>query len=179
MERRFLHLTLLILALALECCGTCFGQDSKTDTTFSSRLSTATHIGLVENERLGGYTVIVYSPDQYKLNLASIEKYKADLDAYHTKIKAIDRRYEAAVASKSSGDQLNAITNERNSHHPPYSQFVQGHISLCRVVAVASDYLEVSANAISDETTLIPLSRICSVRLIKPSIPKSENGNDK
>jgi hypothetical protein len=182
MERGILRSTLLILSLTLASCGACFGQDSKTVKTLASRLSTATHIGLIEDERLGGYTIMIYSPDQYKLNLESLEKYRADLDAYQSTIDAIDRRREVAVASKSSVDQLNAITFERNSHQPPYSQFVQGRISLCRIVDVASDYIEISRIANTDESTLIPLSKICSVRIVKPvkpSVPKSENGNDK
>ncbi len=171
--------TLLILALTLVSCGACFGQDSKTVKSLASRLRTATHIGLVENEKLGGYTIIVYTSDQHERNLESLAKYKADLETYQNTVAAIDKRREVAVASKSSADQLNGITNERNLHHPPYSQFVQGRISLCRIDDVASDYLEISYIANTDDSTLIPLSKICSVRIMKSSVPKTDNGIDK
>ena len=121
----------------------------------------------------------MYTPDQHKLNLESLAKYKADLETYQSTIAEIDKRREVAVASKASVDQLNAITGERNSYRPPYSQFVTGRISLYRIVDVASDYLEVSSNANADDSTLIPLSKICSVRIMKSSVPKTENGNDK
>lgn len=178
-ERGIMRPTLLILALSLASCGACFGQESKSVKSLVSRLRTATHIGVTENEKLGGYTIIVYTPDQYKLNLESLAQYQADLETYQTTIAAIDKRREVAIASNSSKDQVKAIATERNSHQPPYSPFVQGRISLCRIVDVASDYLEVSGITIADDSTLIPLSKICSVRITKSSVPMTENGNDK
>lgn len=163
-----------MLAVTLVSCGACFGQDSKTVKSLTSRLRTATHIGLTENEKLCGYTIIVYTSDQYERNLESLAKHKADLETYQSTVAAIDKRHEVAVASKASVDQLNAITIERNSHQPPYSQFVQGRILLCRIVDVASDYLEVSYIANTDDSTLIPLSKICSVRITKSLVPKTE-----
>ncbi|MEI8213453.1 MAG: hypothetical protein WCI02_15000 [Planctomycetota bacterium] len=179
MATGILRPTLLILALTLVNCGACFGQDSNIVKTLASRLRTASHIGVTENEKLGGFTVIVYTNDQYKLNLEALAKYKTDLEAYQRTIAEIDKRREVAVASKASVTQLNAITDERNSHQAPYSQFGPGRVSLYRIVDVASDYLEVSGIADTDESTLIPLSKICSVRITKSPLPKSENSNDK
>ncbi len=170
---------LLTLVLTLANYGACFGQDSSIVKTLASRLRTATHIGVSENEKLGGFKVVVYTPDQYKLNLEAIAKYKVDMESYQRSIDEIDKRREMADASNATVNQLNALTKERSSHQPPYSQFVQGRVSLYRIVDVASDYLEVSGIADTEETTLIPFSKICSVRMPKSPLPKSDNSNDK
>jgi hypothetical protein len=174
MESGIVRSTLFLLALILASCGASFGQDTKTVKSLASQLRNATHIGLIENEKLGGYTIIVYTPDQFKQNVDSLAKYKTGWETYQSSIAAIDKRREAALEAKSSNDQLNAITKERNSHQPPFSQFVQGRIGLYRIVEVASDYLEISSIPNTDESTLIPLSKICSVRIMRPK-PENEN----
>ena len=65
-------------------------QDPTSTTSLYSRLKSVTNIGLSADERLNGFTISVYSPEQQNKNVESLLKYRADLATFNDTIAAID-----------------------------------------------------------------------------------------
>ena len=155
-------------------------QDSTSTTSLYSRLKSVTNIGLSADERLNGFTISVYSPEQQNKNVESLLKYRADLATFNDTIAAIDKRAVEARSRFLSGD-ANALIQERNDLQStrPSSPFGDGRISLHRIVAVAVDYIEIESIDDSENTTLIPLHKVCRVIVKKPSATLSLNNTNK
>lgn len=141
--------------------------------SFADRLADARFIGLSVDEKLGGFTLHLYTAEQQESNLASLAAYRIEMKEYQSKLASFDTQRQAALQRRATGDELNSITNARNAFtvHQPSSPFYGGNSSLglYDVVLVGPDYLEIQASENPTSTTLIPFVKICRVYTPKKS----------
>ncbi len=170
------HVCVLAVALALLVAAVtpCVGHAqedafaaSKKASTIASRLHSAKHIGLSIDERIGGFTIRVYTPEQQKKNIVSLKKYRAARGAFNARIASIDERLRKAMRQQAV-HEAQAITNERDRalSDRPSSSFA-GKVALHQVVQFGTDYMEIESWEESDTTVLIPFDKICRVIFAK------------
>jgi hypothetical protein len=136
--------------------------------TIALRLHSAKHIGLSIDERIGGFTIRVYTPEQQKKNIVSLKEYRIAERAFKARMAPIEERLRKATR-KQAPDAYRAINNERETampDRPPRSSFA-GRIALHQVVQVGRDYMEIESWEESDTTVLIPFDKICRVIFAK------------
>ena len=134
-------------------------------------------MGLRTDERLGGITLYLYTPEQHAQNLASIAAYRQKLEEYSAQIEALDQKRRDAQQRRAPPDELNAITQERNRTRRPDSQFVRS-VFLYNVVHFGDDYIELTRAENPNGSTLIPLSRICKVIVTPSDDPEQDEQSD-
>jgi hypothetical protein len=138
--------------------------------TIALRLHSAKHIGLSIDERIGGFTIRVYTPEQQKKNIVSLKKYRAARGAFNARIASIDERLRKAMRQQGQQavHEAQAITNERDRalSDRPSSSFA-GRVALHQVVQFGTDYMEIESWEESDTTVLIPFDKICRVIFAK------------
>lgn len=158
-------------------------QDVRTPATarsrsLSDRLRDAKHIGLSVDEKMAGFTLHVYTSTQQNKNRVALAEYRVKYSEYQSGLESFDKKSREAQQRGASTNELNAITNARNSFTStaPYSSF-SNQIALYDVVFVGGDYLEVAgSNSPDSGTILIPLSKIC--RILLPKKPADTDTSD-
>jgi hypothetical protein len=180
--------TIACLLLTFQSLGLAFAQDSTATTvmqnsSISDRIKDAKHIGLAVDEKLGGFTLHIYTPDQQKRNLESLAAFRLQRDELQTKLVSFDKQRREAQLRGASVDELNAITQALNDLPRPSSPFA-AQISLNDVVFVGTDYIELQSVENPDSTTLIPFAKIIRVRTPKevadsPTRDPGEDGRTK
>jgi hypothetical protein len=172
---RVLRQATVVLLFIIVCGVTARAQDPVSTSSLYKRLKSVTNIGLSVDERLGGFTIHVYSPEEQAKNTESLAKYRADLSSFNDAIAAIDKRRGESQSKGATVDVLNAITQERNNAQSsrPASPFGDGRIALHRIVEVAVDYIEIEPLDDSENTILIPFHKICRIIKKKPSATPS------
>lgn len=172
------------LFLSLQSIGLAVAQDDTTkavtqNVSLADRLKDVKHIGLSVDEKLGGFTLHMYTPDQHKSNLKSLAKYRVQRDELQTKLVSFDEQRREAQQRLASVDELNAITQAQNLLPRPSSPFA-GQILLNDVVLVGADYIELRPSERPDSTTLVPFAKICRVATTKKAAdsPARDKGDD-
>ena len=148
--------TLLTMALLSP---TALGAD-----TFASKLRDAKHIGLTIDPGLSAFTVYIYTPEQFKTHVASLEDFRRERAAFDKRMQGYEReRAEARerLGALGSRDASNVITRRRNldAINPPASPF-EARIKLSKVVSVGDDYFAIAPVGEPGSIVLIPFSRV-------------------
>ncbi|WP_425400685.1 hypothetical protein [Aeoliella sp.] len=130
------------------------------DDTFANRIHEVEHVGLSTDDKLGGYILYLYTPPQFKENLASLATYRQEWDAFVHQLRLLDERRRAAT----SADISSTLVEERKKVFSarPNSRFAAKE-TLYTVSHQGADYLELRKAENPKESVLIPLWKISKV----------------
>lgn len=141
------------------------------------RLNAAKYIGVISDEKLGGYSIVIYSQEEYTSKSASMIEYRKNVKAHEEARTAIENRVKEAVAKNASRQEMDAIEKERSQFESkfPVDPFARTQIMFGRVLEVGLDYIEVESPTDPEVTSLIPFSKILRVRVKKDSVKLTSN----
>ncbi len=130
-----------------------------------NRIKSIKHIGLSVDEKMSAYVLYLYTPTQRDQNLSELVRHRQAVVKHNAEIKSVQEKRRLANNANVTVDERNKLAEEHNRllENLPRSQFSR-NIILYDVIGSGVDYVEIrSAEKEADETTLIPMSRICKV----------------
>ena len=179
---------LLPTLLAFACCSVsrswlfADGVD-KTMPTIRSRLASARYCATQRADGTLDVILRVYTAEQHQLYADSKSKYWNEREARAESRELLRKRMQEIQESASTSDEVQARLQELRSDQDQDQDQDQGSTlprwllrsTLCRVVSVGQDFIEVEEINDPDGTTLIPFSKLGKVVFLK-SIEADESG---
>jgi hypothetical protein len=178
MEERAMRL--LPSVLALTCCsasGSWLLADGvdPTTATIRSRLASARYCATQRADGTLDVILHVYTAEQHQVYAESKNKYRDEREARAEARELLRKRMQEIQDSARTSDeqqaQLRELLSDQGSTLPRWLL----RSTLCRVVSVGQDFIEVEEIDDPDGTTLIPFSKLGKVVFLK-SIEADESG---
>ena len=172
--------SLMAIVLAFQWLGSALAQSTLSNPAMPidslvDRLKVAKHVGLTIDERIGAYTLYLYTSEQHQRKLEELVQYRQQNEEYQAKRESLEKQMRDAEQRKDSSGELGEIRAKMHTLIQPRSP-LSGQ-TLHEVVVVGQDYIEIQKSNDSESSTLIPFSKISRVIVLRKNPGRGDQAN--